>query len=94
MTFQQLQHLLAVHRTGSFSLAAKEMFVSQSAVSNAISGLEQELGCRIFVSLYYPLHLLYLKNLNYKIYLVPNCYLHRSHLYLKEFDIGIFHNIS
>ena len=49
MTFQQLQHLLAVHRTGSFSLAAKEMFVSQSAVSNAISGLEQELGCRIFV---------------------------------------------
>jgi len=49
MTFQQLQHLLAVNRTGSFSQAAKEMFVSQSAVSNAISGLEQELGCRIFV---------------------------------------------
>jgi DNA-binding transcriptional LysR family regulator len=49
MTFQQLQYLLAVNRNGSFSLAAKEMFISQSAVSSAVAALEQELGCRIFI---------------------------------------------
>lgn len=49
MTFQQLQYLLEVERTGSFSLAAKEMFVTQSTISNALSALEKELNCRIFV---------------------------------------------
>jgi len=49
MTFQQLQYLLAVNRTGSFSLAAKELFVTQSSVSIALATLEKELGCRIFV---------------------------------------------
>lgn len=49
MTFQQLQYLLEVERTGSVSLAAKEMFVTQSTISNALSGLEKELNCRIFV---------------------------------------------
>lgn len=49
MTFQQLQYLLEVERTGSFSLAAKEMFVTQSTISNALTALEKELNCRIFV---------------------------------------------
>lgn len=48
MTFQQLQYLLTVDRTGSFSLAAKELFITQSAVSNALAALEKELNCRIF----------------------------------------------
>lgn len=49
MTFQQLFYLLEVDRTKSFSQAAKNLFVSQSTVSNAISALEAELNCRIFV---------------------------------------------
>ena len=47
MTFQQLQYLLEVERTGSFSLAAKAMFVTQSTISNALTALEKELNCRI-----------------------------------------------
>ena len=49
MTFQQLQYLLEVNRTGSFTIAAKNLFVVQSTVSNAISALEQEIGTPIFV---------------------------------------------
>lgn len=49
MTFQQLSYLLEVERTRSFSQAAKNLFVAQSTVSNAISALEAELNCRIFI---------------------------------------------
>lgn len=49
MTFQQLSYLLEVDRTRSFSQAAKNLFVAQSTVSNAISALEAELNCRIFI---------------------------------------------
>ena len=42
MTFQQLQYLLEVNRTGSFTTAAKNLFVTQSSVSNAITSLEKE----------------------------------------------------
>ena len=49
MTFQQLSYLLEVERTRSFSLAAKNLYVAQSTVSNAISALEAELNCRIFI---------------------------------------------
>lgn len=48
MTFQQLQYLLAVERNGSLSLAAKELYITQSAVSNTLAALEKELNCRIF----------------------------------------------
>ena len=49
MTFQQLYYLLEVEKTGSFSLAAKKMFVTQSTISNAVAGLEKEVGSPIFV---------------------------------------------
>lgn len=49
MTFQQLQYLLEVNRTGSFTAAAKNLFVTQSSVSNAITTLENEVGTAIFV---------------------------------------------
>ena len=57
MTFQQLQYLLAVNRNGSLSLAAKELFVTQSAVSNTLAALEKELNCRIFIRSAYGLTL-------------------------------------
>ena len=49
MTFQQLQYILEVSRTGSVSNAAKKLFLSPSSVSVAVSGLEEELGFPIFV---------------------------------------------
>ena len=35
-------------RVGSFTLAAREMHLTQSAVSHAIKSLEQDLACRLF----------------------------------------------
>lgn len=49
MTFQQLQYLQEVSRTGSISGAAKNLFLAQSSVSASISSLEKELGYPIFV---------------------------------------------
>ena len=49
MTFQQLQYLLEVSRTGSISGAAKKLFLAQSSVSAAISNLEEELGFPLFI---------------------------------------------
>lgn len=49
MTFQQLSYLLEVDRTGSFSQTAKNLFVTQSTISNAVAALEAELNCRIFI---------------------------------------------
>ena len=49
MTFQQFFYLLEVDRTRSFSQAAKNLFVAQSTVSNAVAALEAELNCRIFI---------------------------------------------
>ena len=49
MTFPQLQYLLEIHRTGSVTQAAKNLYVSQSSVSIALSALEKELGFPIFI---------------------------------------------
>jgi DNA-binding transcriptional LysR family regulator len=35
-------------RLGSFTQAAKELSLTQSAVSHAIKALERDLGCRLF----------------------------------------------
>jgi DNA-binding transcriptional LysR family regulator len=35
-------------RVGSFTLAARELFITQSAVSHAIKSLEREVDCRLF----------------------------------------------
>lgn len=48
MTFQQLQYLLEVGKTGSVSGAAKALFVSSSSVSISLSALEKELGYPLF----------------------------------------------
>ena len=49
MTFQQLQYLVEANRAGSVSKAAKNLFLSPSSVSVAITGLEEELGYPVFV---------------------------------------------
>lgn len=49
MTFPQLQYLLEIHRAGSITQAAKNLFVAQSSVSVALSAIETELGFPVFV---------------------------------------------
>ncbi len=44
MNLRHLEHLLAVADTGSFSRAAERLFITQSALSRSIQGLENELG--------------------------------------------------
>lgn len=48
MTFQQLQYILEINRTGSISGAAKSLFISTSSVSLSLSSLEKELGYPLF----------------------------------------------
>lgn len=44
----QLLAFVVLTRTGSFTLAGKQLFLTQSAVSHAIKALEDELGCALF----------------------------------------------
>jgi DNA-binding transcriptional LysR family regulator len=48
MTLVQLQHLIALARSGSFSQAASAVFLTQSALSRSIRALEDELGQALF----------------------------------------------
>ncbi len=48
MTIQQCRYVLEIAKTGSFSEAAKQLFVAQSSLSISIKMLEQELGIKIF----------------------------------------------
>lgn len=48
MNFQQLRFVIAIADTGSFTRAADLCCVTQPALSNAVSQLEQELGGRLF----------------------------------------------
>lgn len=44
MTLTQIHALLAVLEYGGFTEASKRLYTTQSAVSQAISALEEELG--------------------------------------------------
>lgn len=48
MTFEQLQHFLAIAKYKNYSIAAEESFVSQSSLSKQIKALEEELGFKLF----------------------------------------------
>lgn len=47
MTLQQLRYLVAIARAGSFSAAARQLFVTQPTLSQQITALEKELGVRM-----------------------------------------------
>ena len=47
MNLAQLEHLLAVADTGSFSRAAERQHLTQSALSRSIQSLEESLGARL-----------------------------------------------
>ena len=48
MELEQLRMFLAVAECGSFTEAAKRLFVSHSTTSRAVSALERELGTALF----------------------------------------------
>lgn len=48
MTIQQCRYVLEIAKTGSFSEAAKQLFIAQSSLSVGIKSLEKELGIQIF----------------------------------------------
>jgi DNA-binding transcriptional LysR family regulator len=45
---RQLLAFAALARVGSFTRAAQELFLTQSAISHAIKALEEQAGCRLF----------------------------------------------
>ncbi len=47
VTLRQLRAFLAVARTGSFTLAAESLYITQSALSGLMKELEQTLGTRL-----------------------------------------------
>lgn len=44
---RQLQAFAILSRTGSFTITAREMFLTQSAVSHSMKSLENDAGCRL-----------------------------------------------
>ena len=46
-TLRQLRAFLALARTGSFTLAAESLYITQSALSGLIKDLEQTLGTKL-----------------------------------------------
>jgi len=49
MTLQQLKYILAVVDCGSISEAAKQLYLSQPSLSNAVKEIEEEFGIEIFL---------------------------------------------
>lgn len=49
MTLQQIKYALAVAKAGSMNKAAEELFITQSTLSSAVKGLEDEVGVTIFL---------------------------------------------
>ncbi len=45
---RQLQSFAILARTGSFTLTARELFLTQSAISHSMKALENDVGCRLF----------------------------------------------
>lgn len=48
MTIQQMKYIIAIARCGSITEAAKQLFISQPSLSNAVKDIEAEIGIKIF----------------------------------------------
>ena len=57
MTLQQLRYIVAIAEAGTFSGAAKALFITQPSLSQHIAKLERSLGCQLFDRSKIPLEL-------------------------------------
>lgn len=48
MNIEKIEYLVEVAKTGSFSIASQNLFVSQSAISQSINSIEKKLGVKLF----------------------------------------------
>lgn len=48
MNLEQLKYIVEVAKAGSISKASEKLYITQSAISQAITSLEKELGVKIF----------------------------------------------
>ncbi|PEJ60552.1 hypothetical protein CN692_00225 [Bacillus sp. AFS002410] len=48
MNIEKLEYLVEVAKTGSFSIASQNLYVSQSAISQSIVSIEKKLGVKLF----------------------------------------------
>lgn len=48
MRIQQLHYIVKIVETGSMNEAAKQLFITQPSLSNAVRDLEHEMGIEIF----------------------------------------------
>ncbi|HEO1841056.1 TPA: LysR family transcriptional regulator [Streptococcus agalactiae] len=49
MRIQQLQYVIKIIETGSMNEAAKQLYITQPSLSNAVRNLETEMGIQIFI---------------------------------------------
>ena len=49
MRIQQLHYIIKIVETGSMNEAAKQLFITQPSLSNAVRDLEREMGLEIFI---------------------------------------------
>ena len=49
MRIQQLHYIIKIVETGSMNEAAKQLFITQPSLSNAVRDLENEMGIEIFI---------------------------------------------
>lgn len=49
MRIQQLQYIIKIVETGSMNEAAKQLYITQPSLSNAVRDLESEMGITIFI---------------------------------------------
>ena len=59
MHLEKLNYVVEVAKTSSISLASKNLFITQSAISQAISNVEEELGVKLFSRARQGTHLTY-----------------------------------
>ena len=50
MNTEQINYIVKVAETGSISISADKLYVTQAAISKSISNLEKELGVKLFRS--------------------------------------------
>ena len=48
MTLQQLRYIIEIAQSGSISLAAQRLYITQPSLSKSVADLEKEMGITIF----------------------------------------------